>query len=74
MAVLARKYLALLATSAPVERLFSKAGRIACPNRGGLKPSTIEQLLLAKCWMEEGIELKGSPDWVSAVQCLNIKS
>ena len=62
-------YLALLGTSAPVERLFSKAGRIASPARGGLTPSTIERLLLSACWVDEGIAIESSDDWKTAMKC-----
>ena len=45
----ARKYIATPATSAPVERLFSIAGKIFRPDRCLLTDTTFETLLLIKC-------------------------
>ena len=42
---LARKYLAIQATSSPSERLFSKAGQISTPARTQLKPDKVEKLV-----------------------------
>lgn len=56
LAPLANKYLAIPASSAPVERLFSIAGRIFRPDRCSLKSETFEQLMLIKC--NSGVGLK----------------
>ena len=42
---LARRYLAIQATSAPSERLFSKAGQVSTPARAQLKPEKVDQLV-----------------------------
>jgi hAT family C-terminal dimerisation region len=44
-AKLARKYLAIPATSAPVERLFSTGGRVVEKRRAALKPSTAKEIV-----------------------------
>lgn len=46
---LAVKYLGVPASSAPVERLFSIAGKVLRPDRCRLKDSTFEQLMFIKC-------------------------
>ena len=45
----ARKYLATPATSAPVERILSIAGKLFRPDRCRLTDTTFETLLLIKC-------------------------
>ncbi|CAG8616725.1 13011_t:CDS:1, partial [Cetraspora pellucida] len=45
LAYLARKYLAILATSTPSERLFSEAGNIMSIKRVNLLPITLEHLI-----------------------------
>jgi hypothetical protein len=39
------RYLAIPATSAPVERLFSKAGAVVTTKRAALQPTTVRQLV-----------------------------
>ena len=46
---LARKHLAIPATSAPVERLFSIVGKVFRPERCRLNDKTFEQLMMVKC-------------------------
>ena len=41
----ARRYLAIQASSAPSERLFSKAGQILTPQRAQLKPDKANMLV-----------------------------
>ena len=49
LAKLANKPLSTPATSAPVERLFSIAGKVFRPKRCSLKDDTFEKLLMIKC-------------------------
>lgn len=49
LAKLARTYLAIPATSAPVERLFSIAGKFFRPDRCRLGDSTFQMLMMIKC-------------------------
>lgn len=49
LAAMAQKYLALQASSAPVERLFSVAGKVFRPERCLLKDSTFEKLMFVRC-------------------------
>ena len=42
---LARRYLAIQATSSPSEKLFSKAGQVSTPARAQLKPEKVDQLV-----------------------------
>ncbi len=45
LAQIARQYLAIPATSAPAERIFSAAGLIVSDRRARLKPTIVDQLL-----------------------------
>lgn len=45
LSVLARKYLCMIATSVPSERIFSKAGQVINERRNRLKGKIVEQLL-----------------------------
>lgn len=49
LAKLARTYLTIPATSAPVERLFSIAGKFFRPDRCRLSDSTFQMLMMIKC-------------------------
>lgn len=49
LAILAKKYLCIPATSAPVERLFSIAGKVFRPERCRLSDNTFEMLMMIKC-------------------------
>ena len=55
LSVLARRFLAIPATSASVERLFSIAGNILTKSRNRLYPTTAKQLILLKSWMFKDI-------------------
>ncbi len=45
----AQKYLAIPASSAPVERIFSVAGKILRPDRARMTDKTFETLMFCKC-------------------------
>jgi len=47
---MARQYLAIPATSAPVERVFFIGGNIVTESRNRLDPKTIKKTLLLKSW------------------------
>jgi len=47
---MARQYLAIPATSAPVERVFSIGGNIVTESRNRLDPKTIKKTVLLKSW------------------------
>ena len=49
LALLAEKYLCFPATSGPVERLFSIAGKVYRPDRCLLKDKTFEALMFVRC-------------------------
>ena len=49
LATLAKKYLCVPASSPPVERVFSIAGKIFRPDRCSLSDSTFERLMCVKC-------------------------
>lgn len=53
LSLLARRYLAIPATSAPIERVFSVSNNIITKSRNRLLPSTVKQLLLLKYWKLE---------------------
>jgi len=52
---MARKYLAIPATSASIESIFSIGGNIITKARNSLQPETVKQLILLKSW--------GIKDW-----------
>ncbi|XP_069103066.1 zinc finger BED domain-containing protein 4-like [Argopecten irradians] len=49
LSILASKYLAIPATSAPVERLFSVAGKVFRPDRNRLSDDNFQTLMMIKC-------------------------
>ena len=57
---MARRYLAIPASSAPVERVFSTGQDILTKKRNRLKPSTFREIILLKNW--EGIRDADDPD------------
>ena len=52
LAKLARRYLYIPATSAPVERIFSHGGIVMRPHRSSLGEETLSDILLIKCNMD----------------------
>jgi len=56
---MARRFLAIPATSAPIERVFSIGGNIITKSRNRLSPETVKKLVLLKSWsIKEMMELK----------------
>jgi len=53
LSLLACQYLAIPATSAPIERVFSVSNNIVTKSRNQLLPRTVKQLLLLKYWKLE---------------------
>ena len=49
LSTMAKKYLSMPATSAPVERLFSIAGKIFRPERSSLSDGVFEMLMFIRC-------------------------
>jgi hypothetical protein len=52
LALMARRYLSIPATSAASERVFSTGRRVVSWQRSSLKPSTVENLLCLKDWFQ----------------------
>jgi hypothetical protein len=50
LSTLARRYLAIPATSASIERVFSISNNIITKSRNRLFPDTIKQFILLKSW------------------------
>ncbi|EXX53409.1 hypothetical protein RirG_244130 [Rhizophagus irregularis DAOM 197198w] len=48
---MARNYLAIPATSAPVERLFSESGNLITPERNRLRSDIIHAIMCLKSWL-----------------------
>ena len=51
LALMARHYLAIPATSVPSEQIFSQAGNIATKLRNRLQPETLEYILCVQSWL-----------------------
>lgn len=49
IATLAKKYLSIIATYFPCERIFSKAGQIVTARRNRLKAKVVEHILFLHC-------------------------
>jgi len=47
---MARRFLAIPATSAPIERVFSIGGSIITKSRNRLSPETVKKSVLLKSW------------------------
>jgi len=55
---LAKKYLSVIVTSVPCERLFSEAGQVVTKRRNRLSPDTVYRLLFLNSYLKE----KDRPD------------
>ena len=58
LSIIAKKYLGIVATSVPSERLFSKAGNILTENRSKLLPNHLQNLLFLNSLSIEDWQLK----------------
>ena len=52
LALMARDYLAIPASSAPSERLFSKGSNMDTKKRGSLNPETIQKAIALCDWID----------------------
>jgi hAT family C-terminal dimerisation region len=52
---MARDYLAIPATSAPAERIFSSAADVITPDRASLAPETVRAIMCLKHWFRSNI-------------------
>ncbi|KAL2761200.1 hypothetical protein ACRALDRAFT_1016803, partial [Sodiomyces alcalophilus JCM 7366] len=50
LSILARRYLAIPATSASIERIFSVTSNIISKNRINLYPNTVKEIILLQNW------------------------
>jgi len=50
---MAKKYLSVIATSVPCERLFSEAGQVISKRRNRLSPNRVNQLLFLNSYLQE---------------------
>ena len=55
--MLARRYLAIPATSAAVERVFSIGSNVISKSRNRLLPSTVRKVMLLKAWAATDIKV-----------------
>ena len=53
---MAKDYLAIPATSAPVERVFSGETDLVTQKRRSLKGETIHEIMCLKSWLKAGFE------------------
>jgi len=51
LAVMARDYLAIPATGAPVERVFSGGATLVQPRRGSLSEDSVRECICLKSWL-----------------------
>lgn len=56
LSLLARRYLAIPATSAAIERIFSISSNIITKSRNNLNPETVRMLMLLKNWRFNSIK------------------
>jgi len=68
---MARRYLAIAATSALVERMFSIGGNIVTESRNRLDPKTVKKTVLLKSWkikelkeLEDNFQSSANNRWV----------
>ena len=52
---IAKDYLAIPATSAPSERLFSEAGNLICLKQVGLSGDSVEANMILRSWLKEDL-------------------
>ena len=65
LAAMARDYLAIPATSASVERVFSGGAHLVSPSRGSMSAETIEASMCLKSWLKQ-LEHGRRPPWNSS--------
>ncbi|PTB47247.1 hypothetical protein M431DRAFT_102899, partial [Trichoderma harzianum CBS 226.95] len=58
LSILARRYLAIPATSAAIESVFSISNNIITKARNRLNPNLVSEIILLKSWMKDFKELE----------------
>ena len=58
LSILARCYLAIPATSAAIESVFSISNNIITKSRNRLEPSLVKEIILLKSWIKDFKELE----------------
>ena len=53
LSILARRYLAIPATSAAIESIFSISNNIITKSRNRLEPSLVKEIILLKSWIKD---------------------